>query len=117
MVVEVSNPLNQHMHYGDKPVAGIISASDALPNRILYTNTNANRVYNDMQYEIYQTAKHTPPPSKGQFPPILKIAGGLLALGTAIIFRKKIWTFCINSFNKFKNIFKRRPPASPAANL
>ena len=113
MVVEVSNPLNQHMHYGDKPVAGVIAASDALPNRIMYTNTNANRVYNDMQYEIYQTAKHTPTPSKGKFPPILTISGCCLAIGAAFAFRKNIWAFCIKALNKIKNIFKKAPTASP----
>lgn len=113
MVVELANPLNQHMHYGDKPVAGVISASDSLPNRVMYTNTNANRVYNDIQYEIYQNSKNAPPPKKGGFPPVLKILAGAIALCTAVIFRKKIWMFCKSCFTRLKNIFKRKP-ATPS---
>ena len=113
MVVEVANPLNQKMHNGDKPVVGVIPASDALPNRVLYTNANANRVYNDIQYDIYQGVKNASPPKKGGFPPVLKILAAAVLLGTAIIFRKNIWKFCKNIFRKIKNIFRKSPSAPP----
>ncbi len=113
MVVEVANPINQRMHNGDKPVAGVLTASDALPNRVLYTNANANKVYNDIQYDIYQGVKNASPPKKSGFPTILKIAAGSVLLGTAIIFRKNIWQFCKNITGKIKNIFKKSPASPP----
>lgn len=107
MVVEVTNPQNQHMHYGDKPAVGVIDAAEKLPNRILYTNAEANKIYNELQYDIYQTAKHTKKPSKGKFPTILKILGGVLVVGTAIVFRKKIVSGCKMIFGKIKNLFHK----------
>ena len=114
MVVEMANSLNRHMHNGDKPVVGVIAAPDALPNRVLYTNTNANRVYNDLQYEIYQDEKHASPPKKSALPPVLVLVLGLAGIGTAIVFRKKIYAFCKGAFSKLINLFKKSPkPPSP----
>ncbi len=109
MVVEVTNPANSNMHYGDKPAVGVISAPDKLPNRVLYTNAQANREYNDIQYDIYQTQKEhdrlikKPKSKKGWF-----VALGIIALiTTAIIFRKKFGALCKSVFGKIKNVFKK----------
>lgn len=115
MVVEITNPRNQHMHNGDKPVAGVIAASDSLPNRILYTNTYANRVYNDMQYDIYKSAKKTKSPKEKGFTNVFIVLSALIALGTAIKFRKNIYDFAKNLYAKIKSVFKKKPvsPITP----
>lgn len=109
MVVEVSNPANSNMHYGDKPAVGVISAPDKLPNRVLYTNVQANREYNEIQYDIYKTQKEhdrmiKKPKSKKSW---FVIIGAAALITTAVIFRKKIGTVCSSVFGKIKNLFKK----------
>lgn len=100
MVVEqIDNPANKHMHYGDKPPIGVISAPDKLPKRVLYSNAQAERMYNEMQYDLYQSEKHTKPPKKGRFPTILKIIIGAAGVTLGVIFRKDITKY-------LKKIFK-----------
>ncbi len=110
MEVEVTNPANSPMHYGDKPPVGVISAPDALPNRILYTNVSANKTYNDIQYDIYQTQKnHGKRVKKSQVKKSLLILCGITTVALAIAFRKDIASFGKNVFNKIKNIFTKKP--------
>lgn len=91
MVVEqIENPANKHMHYGDKPPIGVVNAPNKLPKKVLYSNAEAERIYNQMQYDIYQSQKHTKPPKKGKFPMVLKIILGTLAICGGIIFRKDL---------------------------
>lgn len=109
MEVEVSNPANMPMHYGDKPAVGVISAPDALPNRILYTNTGANKVYNDIQYDIYQTQKeHGRLIKKSQRKKSLLILFGIAAIALAFVFRKNITAFGKNAIGKVKNLFSKK---------
>lgn len=103
MVVEFENPANKKMHYGDKLPVGVINAPDRLPKRVLYSNYDAERRYNELQYDIYQDQKHTKPPKKGKFPTILKIILETATAGCAIIFRKDIFKFIKN----FKNPFRK----------
>ena len=108
MVVEVTNPANNNMHYGDKPAVGIISAPDALPNRVLYTNAEANRTYNDLQYDIYQTQKvHDRLIKKPKPKTLLKIAGAIVVVTLGIVFRKNIVSFGKNVYSKIKNLFRK----------
>ncbi|MBQ8458943.1 hypothetical protein IJ541_02445 [bacterium] len=104
MVVEVVNPQNSSMHYGDKPAVRVINAPDQLPKRVLYTNAEADKIYHEIQYDIYDKARHTKRPPKGKFPTVLKILGGIIAVGAAIVFRKNIASFCKKIF---KNPFKK----------
>lgn len=100
MVVEqIDNQANKHMHYGDKPPIGIVNAPDKLPKKVLYSNAEANKIYNQMQHDIYEKQKHTKAPKKGKFPMILKIILGIIGIGAAIRFRKNIG-------NRIKKIFK-----------
>lgn len=103
MVVEIDNPANKNMHYGDKLPVGIITAPDRLPKRVLYSNYDAERRYNELQYDIYQDQKHTKPPKKGNIPTVLKIILGTAIAGCAVIFRKDILKFIKN----FKNPFRK----------
>ena len=100
MVVEqISNPANKHMHYGDKPPIGVINAPDKLPKKVVYSNEQAERIYNEMQYDLYQSEKHAKPPKKGEFPTVLKIIIGGVGLTLGITFRKDITKY-------LKKIFK-----------
>ena len=110
MEVEVTNLANIPMHYGDKPVVGVISAPDALPNRILYTNTNANKTYNDMQYDIYQTQKdHGRLIKKSKRKKSLLILCAIAAVALAVAFRKNIASFGKTVIEKIKNLFSKKP--------
>ena len=84
MVVEqIENPANKHMHYGDKPPIGVVNAPNKLPKKVLYSNAEAERIYNQMQYDIYQSQKR-------KFPMVLKIILGTLTICGGIIFRKDL---------------------------
>lgn len=101
MVVEqIDNPANRNMHYGDNVPVGTISAPNSLPKRVLYSNKEAERIYNDMQYDIYQTQKHTKKPSKGKFPMVLKILIGAGLLAGIVTCRKNIWSRLKGLFTK-----------------
>jgi len=102
MVVEVPNPVNSYMHYGDRdPVVSVIDAPDYMPKRIWYSNNEANKTYNELQHDIYQTAKQTKKPKKGKFPTVLKIVGAGIVVGLAIVFRKDIGAL-LKKINPFK---------------
>lgn len=91
MVVEqIKNPANKSMHYGDKPPIGVITAPDKVPKKVLYSNAQAERIYNQMQYDLYQSEKHAKPPKKGEFPLILKILTGSAGIILGITYRKDI---------------------------
>ena len=111
MEVEVTNPANSPMHYGDKPPVGVIDAPDALPNRVLYTNVEANRTYNDMQYDIYQTQKEhdrllKKPKNWKKWLTVLAAAALVTA---AVIYRKNILSFGKSVVAKVKNLFTKKP--------
>ena len=100
MVVQVDNPANRHMHNGDTPVVKTIDAPGFLPKKYLYSDYEAQKRYNAMQMDIYETQKHTKAPDRRKFPTVLKIvlAAGTLALG--IIFRKDLVKFVKGLFKK-----------------
>ena len=101
MVVEqIDNPANRNMHYGDKVPVGTISAPNSLPKRVLYSNKEAERIYSKMQYDIYQTQKHTKKPSKGKFPMVLKILIGAGLLAGIVTCRKNLWSKLKSLFSK-----------------
>lgn len=108
MVVEVANPSNSPMHYGDKPAVTTLTAPDALPNRVLYTNVEANRIYNELQYDIYQTQKrHDSLIKKPKGKTWLKIAAAVALVTLAVVFRKNIANLAGKAYRKVKNIFHR----------
>lgn len=91
MVVEqINNPANKQMHYGDKPPIGVVNTPNKPPKKVLYSNAEAERLFNELQYDIYQSQKHTKAPKKGKFPTVLKIILGSLGLCSAVIFRKDL---------------------------
>ncbi len=100
MVEQIDNPANKIMHYGNSSV-GILTPPDKFPSVQLYSYKEGERIYNQMQYDIYQKQKHAKPPEKG-FPAILKIAFTGIAISSLAIFRKDITKFV-------KNLFKRHP--------
>lgn len=105
MVVEVTNPDNNPMHYGDWPAVKIVSAPDKLPNRVLYTNVEANRVYNDLQYDIYKTQKeHNRLLKKPKTKTLILVLSSLGVIALGIIFRKNIINFSKNLVDKIKNL-------------
>ena len=100
MVVQVDNPANKHMHNGDMPVVKTIDAPGFLPKRYLYSDYEAQKRYNQLQMDIYETQKHVKTPDRTKFPTVLKIllGAGVVALG--IIFRKDLAQLITKIFKK-----------------
>lgn len=99
MVEQIDNPANKAMHYGS-PNVGILNPPDKLPTVTLYSPTEAEKQYNKMQYDIYDKQQHTKAPDKHKFPKILKILGGIIGIGTVLIFGKNLLKYA-------KGLFKR----------
>lgn len=99
MVVEVTNPANKPMHYGDQPVITAIAAPEKLPSRIIYSGFEARKQYEQMEADIYDGVKKAKKIEKHKFPSVLKWALGIAGIASAVIFRKNIAKF-------FKKIFK-----------
>jgi len=101
--LQIDNPSNKALHYGDVYTVGIINPPDKLPKVRLYSEKEAMQVYDSMQYDLYiSQQKAKPPKSKRKFPLILKITGGTIGLAGAVIFRKDILKF-------FKGLFRKKP--------
>lgn len=105
MVVQVDNPANKHMHNGDTPIVKTVDAPGFLPKKYLYSDYEAQKRYNQLQMDIYESQKHVKAPDKRKFPAVLKIILGAGAIALGVIFRKDIWKFVTNIF--------KRSPASP----
>ena len=107
MVVEVSNPMNNPLHNGkDNLYVKTIDAPDSLPNRVWYSNTEANKMYNQIEHDIYVDTKKAKKRKNRVFLKVLGwVAAGCGVVG-AIIYRKNIGAF-------FKNLFKKKPKVTP----
>lgn len=89
--LQTENPLNKQMHYGKPLNVGILNPPDKLPKVVVYSESEANRRYNNIQHDLYIDQKNAPAYKKKKgFPAILKILGGLAAAASLIIFRKDI---------------------------
>lgn len=107
MVVEVSNPMNNPMHYGrDNLYVKTTDAPDSLPKRVWYSNSEANKLYTEMENDIYTGYKKAKKKKKNTVLKVLLwIAAGCAAV-SAVIYRKNIGSF-------IKNLFKRKPKVTP----
>lgn len=100
MVVEIENPANRAIRYEpDRILVKSIAVPDRLPKKVLYSNQEANRIYNEIERDIYESQKRAKPYSENKFPAVLKILGGAIAL-FAVIFKGK------SLLKMLKNIFK-----------
>lgn len=101
MVVEIDNPANRSMHYGsDRVLVHSIELPERLPQKVVYSNQEANQAYNRIEQDIYEGQRKAKPISKTKFPTVLKILGGAIALA-AVIFKGK------DILKMIKNIFKK----------
>lgn len=78
----VENPANNQMHYGNKPLIGVIDFPDRLPIRRPYNYFEGQALYNGLQRDIWvEQQKANPENVKKGVPKIIKIAlGAILAL-------------------------------------
>ncbi|MBR1423994.1 hypothetical protein IJ579_00350 [bacterium] len=90
--------VNSNMHYGTTDV-GILTPPDKLPKTTLYSYTEGQKMYNDMQHDIYVNSKKSKPKKKG-FPLVLKITAAIGATVGLILGRKAIFNFFKGIFNK-----------------
>lgn len=75
----VENPANKPMHYGDKPIVGVVDFPDRLPVRRPYNYFEAQALYNDLSQDVWiqqQNANHER--VKKGVPKIIKLAVGAL---------------------------------------
>lgn len=100
MVVQIDNPANKSMHYGDEVFVKNLKMPDKLPSKTLYSDREAEQRFNQIQADIFEKQKHAKPKEVTKFPMILKI----LLLGSsalALLFKGK------SIFKGLKNIFTR----------
>ena len=100
MVVEIENPANRAMHYGDNRIlVNSIEVPNKLPQKVLYSAIEANRIHDRIENDIYDGLKKAKPYERSKFPTILKIIGGAIGLAAIICKGKSI-------LKAIKNIFK-----------
>ncbi len=79
--LQVDNPANKQMHYGQTSV-GILTPPDRLPKVLVYSGIEAQKRYDDMQHDLYVSEKKAKKYEKRGFPTILKYLGvGIIAAG------------------------------------
>ena len=99
--LQVENPLNKPMHYGNEPVVNeVVPVVNYLPSVNLYSGMECNYRYNQMQKDLYVSQKVAAPKKKG-LPKILKI---LAATFGAYIMYAVAKPSVVNVFNR---IFRR----------
>lgn len=78
----VENPANSSMHYGHKPIVGVIDFPNKLPFNRPYNYFEGDALYNSLQRDIWQQQQHANPDKvKKGVPKIIKYAlGALLAV-------------------------------------
>lgn len=97
MVEQIDNPANKSMHYGNHRV-GLLNPPDKLPKTVLYSGREGDRMFNQMEHDLYVGQKHANPPERHKFPLILKIIGGATVLLSGM--------FCFKGIRKFvKKLF------------
>ncbi len=97
MVEQVDNPANKSMHYGNHSV-GILNPPNKLPKCVLYSAREGDKMFNQMEHDLYVGQKKAKPPERHKFPLILKIAGAIAILGGIVFSGKGI-------LSGIKNIF------------
>lgn len=102
MVEQIDNPANKIMHYGN-PNVGILNPPDKFPVVQVYSYKEGEKIYNQMQYDIYQKQQKAKPPEKN-FPTILKIGFFGIGISSLVLFRKDITKFVKNLFKRHSKI-------------
>ena len=75
----VENPANKPMHYGDKPLVGVLDIPDKSPVKRPYNYFEAQALYNSLQMDSWEKQQHANPENvKKGVPKIIKLALGAL---------------------------------------
>ena len=100
--LQVENSMNPSMHYGNNAptVSGVVPAPDSLPSYNVYSGSECNQRYNQMQSDLYVSQKVAMPKKKG-LPKILKILAGTFGAYILYVVAKP------TVVNLFKKIFRR----------
>lgn len=86
----VENPANSNMHYGNKPIVGVLDFPDHLPVKRPYNYFEAQATYNRLTRDIYELSRKSDPDKvKKGVPKIIKYALGFLASIPLIILGAK----------------------------
>ncbi len=89
MVVELENPANKAMHYGNgRILVSTMEVPNTLPKKTVYSAREADIIHDRIERDIYDGIKKAKPYEKTKFPMVLKILGGIIGL-SAIIFNRK----------------------------
>lgn len=82
--LRVENPANAPMHYyNQRPLVGVLTPPDYIPMRRLYSYLDGLILFSKLDHDTYELQKNVKN-TKGRFPAILKLIGGL-ALGGLLI--------------------------------
>lgn len=83
----VENPANMSMHYGDKPLVGVLDVPDKSHVKRPYNYFEAQSLYNSLQVDSWEKQQHANPENaKKGIPMIIKIAIGALIAAPIIFF-------------------------------
>lgn len=106
MVEQVDNPVNKNMSYSQsRTPAGILNVPQSLPKKVIYSGTEAQKQYNEMQRDLYIGEKNAKEKEKHKFPKVLKILLGITGITSLILFRKNIGKMLKKLF---KNPYKKK---------
>ncbi len=81
--VQVDNPANRPMHYGDH-LTGRLYPPDYIPKYRLYSYYEGQRIYSQMSNDLYENSKKAKPKDKKGVPLIIKIMAGIGIVGATI---------------------------------
>lgn len=88
--LQVENPANAQMHYGNNNLIGVLVPPDRIQSTTLYSFKEGRELFNTLNKDIYQSQKHATAKKRGT-PLGVKI---LLGIGAAILsfkFIKKLF--------------------------
>ena len=98
--LQIDNPANKHMHYDTRTPVGVITPPDKLPSVVVYSTIEGEKIFNQMEHDLYVGRKNAKKLNTYKFPQVLKIFGGIALAAGAIIFRKDIGKFLKKLFCK-----------------
>lgn len=78
--LRVENPANAPMHNNQRVNLGVLYPPNHLPVKNLYSYFDGVNLFRQLDYDSYMLQKQAKP-KKGKFPVVLKVIGGLLAVG------------------------------------
>ena len=82
--LNVENPANKYMHNGNQTLVGVLNPPQKPLIKKLYSYFDGQKLYNDLQYDVWVKSEKAHPKKKG-VPTIIKLCTGVLAVGALVL--------------------------------